>query len=168
MRNTAGRWTLRVGWGEGGPLRKRQRGSSLETLWGGVSCEDPGAGVELGFSVTREERGRAPGRGTRAVRRGRVGRARVKGRTWLLLCGWSGRGSRAEGGSAWLCVSPPEPQQHARLGHDGPPRSRVPGRAAGRPLQARGLLARGPSARPRVRGISHVRPLPSLAGVRAS
>lgn len=70
VRNTAGRWTLRVGWGEGGPLRKRQRGSSPETLWGGVSCEDPGAGVELGFSVPREERGRAPGPGNQSREEG--------------------------------------------------------------------------------------------------
>ena len=48
---------------------------------------------------------------------------------------------------------------------------RGPGSQAGL-LAARsrpgGCWPGAPSARPRVRGISHVRPLPSLAGVRAS
>ena len=49
-------------WGEGGPLRKRQRGSSPETLWGGVFMRRPLGGRGAGFQ--RHQRGGRTGSGS--------------------------------------------------------------------------------------------------------
>lgn len=117
--------------------------------------------MELGFSVTREEGGRGPGQGNQSREEGpgQEGPASREGR------GFSSVGGAAEGleqrvaapGSAFLLRSlsstrvldttglrSPGSQAGLRPGCWQP----APGSgAAGRPLQARGLLARGPLCR---------------------
>lgn len=127
----------------------------------------PGAGRGAGFRTSPERRGRARV-GGRAVRRGgSEGPASREGRGSSSV-GGGGRGFAAEGGSAWLRVSPPEASRAACsvLDLTG---LRGPGAQAAL-LAAAQAGAAGPGAPLPldVRHFSRPSPAPSLAGVRAS
>ena len=104
--------------------------------------------MELGFSVTREEGGRGPGQGNQSREEGPgpEGPASREGR------GFSSVGGAAEGleqrvaapGSAFLLRSLSSMRVLDMMGLRGPGSQAGLRRATGRPLQARGLLARGP------------------------
>ena len=102
--------------------------------------------MELGVSVTRQERGPGPGQGnqSRAEGLGQEGPASREG----LASPPSVEQQRVQSRGWQRLALPPEPQLHARLGHDGPLPSRVPGWAPAGLLAARsrpgGLVARGP------------------------
>lgn len=59
-------------WGEGGPLRKRQRGSSPESLGRSFHAKTPGWAWSWVSASPERREDRVRVRGTRAVRRGRV------------------------------------------------------------------------------------------------
>lgn len=134
--------------------------------------------MELGFSVTREEGGQGPGQGNQSREEGpgQEGPASREGR------GFSSVGGAAEGleqrvaapGSAFLLRSLSSTRVLDTTGLRGPGSQAGLRPGCWPPAPARGLLAarsrlRGcwpgaPSARPRVRGISHVHLLAPQSG----